>query len=225
MGDYLPSDASPIHPVSPFHQAIPEYCTAYEHKYIIFKQVPRDSPSLPAFQIASMTKKQSIVFASILLILALVWAMLHRPTTPDALSHSEAPDFSLTAIEDGKQIQLSDYQGKVKLIVFWATWCAPCLAEIPTLKNLQNELGPKGFQIIGISLDDGPEPVVSLHSQVEFNYPVLMGTQETVAAYGNFTGIPTSFLVDRKGFIHTVIPGLVGEGALRELILSAISPM
>lgn len=169
-----------------------------------------------------MSKKQSILFASILLILALVWAMLHRPSTPDMLSQSVAPEFSLTSIQDGKQVKLSDYQGKVKLLVFWATWCGPCLSEIPTLKSLQNELGSKGFQVIGISLDDGPEPVASLHSQVEFNYPILMGTQETVAAYGNFSGIPTSFLIDRKGFVHTVIPGLVGEEALKDLIVSAL---
>lgn len=169
-----------------------------------------------------MTKKQSILFGVVLLILAVVWTLLQRPNSTQDLLQSPAPDFQLASLQDGQPIKLSQFQGKVRLVVFWATWCPPCIAEIPSLISLQTELGPKGLQIIGISLDDGPEAVMSLHQKVSFNYPIVLGTQETVESYGNFPGVPTSFLIDRHGKIISMIPGMVPEDQLKELIESAL---
>lgn len=170
-----------------------------------------------------MSKKQSILFGVVLLVLALVWTLLQRPSSSQDLTQSPAPDFQLVSPQDGQPIKLSHFQGKVRLVVFWATWCPPCLAEIPTLISLQKELGPRGLQIIGISLDDGPEAVLSMHNKVSFNYPIVMGTQETVESYGNFPGVPTSFLINRQGKIISMIPGMVPEAQLKELIETALS--
>jgi len=71
---------------------------------------------------------------------------------------SLAPDFSLPDLT-GRKLDLSSYRGKVVLLDFWATWCDPCRDEIPHFVELQNRYGGQGLQIIGVSMDDGPEPV------------------------------------------------------------------
>ena len=88
--------------------------------------------------------------------------------------HPFAPEFALPDMS-GQQLRLSNYRGKVVLLDFWATWCEPCREEIPHFVDLQNKLSDQGFQIIGVSMDDGPEPVRDFYRQFKMNYPVVMG--------------------------------------------------
>jgi len=115
-------------------------------------------------------------------------------------SQSPAPDFSLPDLA-GQKVTLSSYRGKVVLLDFWATWCVPCRDEIPHFIELQNRYGDQGLQIIGVSMDDGPEPVRDFQKSFKMNYPVLMGNAKTGELYGGILGLPVSFLIGRDGRI------------------------
>ena len=112
-----------------------------------------------------------------------------------------APDFTVKDI-DGRMLTLSDYKGKVVLLNFWATWCAPCRTEIPHFVEMQNRFGPDGFQVIGISMDDDAKPVREFAQQFGLNYPVAVGDDKLAEGYGGVLGLPISFVIDREGRIY-----------------------
>lgn len=120
---------------------------------------------------------------------------------PSATQHSLAPDFTLPLL-DGGQLRLSSYRGKVVLLDFWATWCVPCREETPHFVELQKKYGDRGLQIIGVSMDDSPDPVHPFYQQFHMNYPVVMGTADVGSAYGGVLGLPIAFLIDRDGRIY-----------------------
>ena len=113
---------------------------------------------------------------------------------------SLAPDFSLPDLT-GQKLDLSSYRGKVVLLDFWATWCDPCREEIPHFVELQDKYGDQGLQIIGVSMDDGPEPVREFYQRYKINYPVVMGNAKTGELYGGVLGLPIAFLIGRDGRI------------------------
>lgn len=128
---------------------------------------------------------------------------------------ASAPSFSLPEFSTHRSIQLSDYSGKTRLVVFWATWCAPCLSEIPILNELQKELGPNGFQVIGINIDTDRDTNFSTKlSHIGFQFPVLLGDSTTILDYGNFQEIPRSFLIDREGVIQKQYEGTIPMDSL-----------
>ncbi len=124
-----------------------------------------------------------------------------RKATPGTANRRPAPDFTLSQ-PDGQPLRLSSYRGKVVLLDFWATWCYPCREEIPHLVELQQKYGDRGLQIIGVSLDDSPDPVRPFCQQFHMNYPVAMGTAKTGDLYGGLLGLPVTFLIDRNGLIY-----------------------
>ncbi|MGC2259855.1 MAG: TlpA disulfide reductase family protein [Candidatus Sulfotelmatobacter sp.] len=114
--------------------------------------------------------------------------------------NSMAPDFSLPNLT-GQKLDLSSYRGKVILLDFWATWCDPCRDEIPHFVELQSKYGDQGLQIIGVSMDDGPEPVRDFYQLFKMNYPVVMGNAKTGELYGGVLGLPIAFVIGRDGRI------------------------
>lgn len=111
-----------------------------------------------------------------------------------------APDFTLKAL-DGTQIRLADYRGKVILLDFWATWCAPCQEEIPHFIEWQTKYRQSGLQVIGVSMDDGTESVRKFSREFKINYPIALGTQEMASRYGGIFGLPVNIVIGRDGKI------------------------
>ncbi len=119
---------------------------------------------------------------------------------PSASSGSSAaPEFRLSDIQ-GRTVSLSDFRGKVVILDFWATWCPPCRREIPDLISLQSQYKGEGLQIVGVALDE-PDKVKGFAQYMQMNYPVLLGNDDVSALYGGISGIPTTFIIDRKGKI------------------------
>jgi len=129
-----------------------------------------------------------------------------------------APDFSLKDIQ-GKTVRLKDLRGKVVLINFFATWCAPCRREIPDFLQLYDRFKEKGFEIVGIGVDMEGETVLRpFAEQLRISYSVVVGTREVVLDYGGITGVPTSFFVDRQGYIAEHFIGMRSRRLLEETI-------
>ena len=120
------------------------------------------------------------------------------------------PAFSLTSALDESPINSRDFKGKAMVITFFATWCPPCRQEVPTLITLQNKYAEKNFTVLAISVDQGDSRAVrNFMSELGINYPVAMSAPDTPKNFGNVFGIPTSFLIDRKGNIVQRYDGYV----------------
>jgi peroxiredoxin len=138
---------------------------------------------------------------------------------PPAAASGVAPAFTLTDL-NGKNVSLADFKGKVVILDFWATWCPPCRKEIPDFVTMQKEYGARGVQVVGVALDELPK-VQAFVQENGMNYPVLMGTDAVVARYGGIEGIPTTFIIDRKGKIVERFEGF----RPRSVFVDAITPL
>jgi thiol-disulfide isomerase/thioredoxin len=107
----------------------------------------------------------------------------------------------------GSRLDLKRFRGEVVLLNFWATWCAPCLVEMPVFAAWQRQFGPDGFQTIGISMDDDAAPARELVSKLKLNYPVAMGDARLGERYGGVLGLPLTLLVDRNGMVRARFQG------------------
>jgi thiol-disulfide isomerase/thioredoxin len=144
-------------------------------------------------------------FLSLLLLLFIPPLRAQTATHRASVGHA-APNFSRRAL-DHRKIALSSYRGKVVLLDFWATWCEPCLAEMPTFVEWQKQYGSENFQVIGISMDDATPEVIATVSRLKLNYPVVMGDEYLGAAYGGVLGLPVTFLIGRDGKIQARYQG------------------
>jgi cytochrome c biogenesis protein CcmG/thiol:disulfide interchange protein DsbE len=138
-----------------------------------------------------------------------------RASVKDVSRRQAAPDFTLKDAS-GKLVHLADYKGKVVLLDFWATWCGPCKIEIPWLKDFQRQYRDKGFEVIGISMDEeGWQVVKPFVSEVGINYRIVIGDDSTAQLYGGVDALPTAFVIDREGRIAAVHVGLTSKGEIQ----------
>ena len=120
-----------------------------------------------------------------------------------------APKLELNDVE-GRALRLSDYKGKVVLLNFWATWCAPCRAEMPDLVKWQREYKSQGLQVIGVTYP--PEELAEVREfirSIEVNYPVALGEERTKALFDKGETLPVTVVIDKKGMVREVIQGII----------------
>ena len=117
-----------------------------------------------------------------------------------------APDFALPRL-DGKIVRLSDYRGKVVLLNIWATWCPPCVEEMPSMERLYEELKGEDFEILAVSIDAlGAKAVGPFMKRHHLSFPALLNPSASIRSLYGTTGIPESFIIDKQGtLVETVI--------------------
>ncbi len=136
---------------------------------------------------------------------------------------SKIVHFALPSAMDGNIIDSNEYQGKVRLINFFATWCPPCLEEIPTLIELHKKYDADGFSVIGLSVDQGGREIVKKFAKkLKINYPVLMADDDVTNGFGGISGIPVSFLVGRDDVFIRRYFGYVDHDTLKNDIKEAL---
>lgn len=133
-----------------------------------------------------------------------------------------APAFSLPDLE-GEPVALADYAGRIVLVDFWATWCEPCIHQIPVLNAFAREQGPDGVAVLGVSVDaGGREAIESFRAEhdIDFAYPVLLGSERLARAYG-VPGFPALAVVDADGGLVGLHLGVVTPEELAEAVAEA----
>ena len=131
------------------------------------------------------------------------------------------PPFSRTGL-DGKPVALAASKGKVLLLDFWASWCAPCVIAIPHFRDLQARLGGRGFQVIGLSMDDSASEARAAAIRLGVNYPVVMGDAKLAIEYGGILGLPVEMLVGRDGRILSIWRGETPPAVIEKAVRTSL---
>jgi peroxiredoxin len=118
-----------------------------------------------------------------------------------------APNITLPSL-DGKMVSLTDFKGKVVLLNIWATWCAPCVEEMPSMEKLHQELKDEGFKILAVSIDESGAGVVRpFMERHRLSFTALLDTKGTTKNTYRITGVPESFIIDQQGNIIEKVIG------------------
>ena len=149
------------------------------------------------------------------------------------VASAAAPEISLQIPTlEGATVTVDQYKGKVVLVNFWATWCAPCRTEIPWLIEFNQKYGPKGLVILGVAMDDEGNKVVQPCVQSQrfdvnghpeaMNYQILLGNTKIADKFGGILGMPTSMLYSRDGKKIKTIVGLIDHDDLSKTLDSQL---
>ncbi len=142
---------------------------------------------------------------------------------PTATVGKAAPDFELQNLE-GQSISLSDLKGKPVLINFWATWCGPCVFEMPYLQEIHDEWSGKGLMVLAINRGESSSKVEQFLQSNNLSLPVLLDTKLDVFRRYNIRSIPTTFFIDKDGIIQVKVIGAFPNKEAIENRLSKIMP-
>jgi thiol-disulfide isomerase/thioredoxin len=177
-------------------------------------------------------KKVAIIVATVVALIGLTYYLdkktrvssnvsAHGGSSSDKSVGMQAPEVHLKQLDD-REVSLSDYSGKVVLVNFWATWCAPCREEIPWLIEMQKKYADKGFTVLGLAMDEeGKSVVAPFVSNEQFlieggqkaamDYPIVLGNDDIANRFGGLFGYPTSILISRNGKIIKRITGEISK--------------
>ena len=189
-----------------------------------------------------MNRILMIAIAAVLAVIGVVWALTsQQPPAPESTPTTKAStapvsrfvpmeaDFAAVAPVDGEgqPADLTAYRGKVLLVNLWATWCAPCIKELPALGALQRDLGGEQFQVVTIAIDERDPTKIApfLASHGAGNLPVLIDRDRTLDKVAQIVALPTSFLVDRNGTARAMLTGDAcwNEGAALDAVKAFVA--
>ena len=153
---------------------------------------------------------------------------LAEPVTPPAAAAptlpviGHAPAWKLVAL-DGTVVGSEAFKGKVVVVDFWATWCGPCVHEIPGYIAMQKKYAERGLVIVGLPVDrKGEAAVAPFAKRTGINYPLAIATPEVISAFGELEAIPTTYLIDREGRIRHKKTGSMEAADYEKLISSLL---
>ena len=175
-----------------------------------------------------MPRAAAVIVAIICAIAGSLFFYNQQPQVAEPVTtavESAVAETTLVAFEldglDGNKRQFSEWEGKHRIINFWATWCAPCRREIPLFKAFQDQHGADDFQVIGIAVEF-PEPVIAYAEETQFNYPILVGEQDAMAVAESsgisFIGLPFTMIVAKDGTLVGAHMGEVHQQHLDDIV-------
>jgi thiol-disulfide isomerase/thioredoxin len=128
--------------------------------------------------------------------------------TKSAAQKSMAPTFELEQVSGGT-LKSDDLKGKVTIVDFWATWCEPCITEIPNYNALRESYVDKGVEVLGITVESGPlKDIKPKVEEFQMKYPVVVGNDDVVEGFGGLIGFPTTFIVDKQWRVYKKYLGM-----------------
>lgn len=178
--------------------------------------------------------KKNLIVAMLAVIAVALVLVADRSGWLERVAPPPAEESSGYTVSDlnGELIDLTPYRGKVVLLNYWATWCTPCLIEIPWFIDFQKQYGARGFQVIGVSLDDEGRAAVDpwLQEQkfefdgqpVALNYPILIGNEKASQQFFNVFGLPTTLVFSREGKLLKTFVGITSHEKFVAAIESAL---
>jgi thiol-disulfide isomerase/thioredoxin len=135
---------------------------------------------------------------------------------------TDSPNYAFVDL-DGNKGSLADYKGKVLIVDVWATWCPPCKQELPHFIELYDEYKDKGFEMVGLSVDDSPDVLKPFIKEYNLNYTIHWGNgQEVQSVFGPIPGIPTTFIIDKEGNIVKKLVGYQDKAVFEDAIKSLL---
>ncbi len=153
-------------------------------------------------------KADRILQTSILVMLLAFVGVLYLSLHDNVVKAGDsAPDFSIRA-ENGKTVTAREFGGKLLLLNFWATWCQPCVQEIPSLDALQKELGPKGLVVLGVSVDKDQKAYTEFIKRFGISFLTARDPEQVINGKYGTLQYPESYLIDRSG---KVVEKIVGQ--------------
>ena len=148
-----------------------------------------------------------VILFGILILLQTKDSFYNPSSGPGPEKGLPAPNFSLPGL-DGQMVSLADYRGKVVLLNIWATWCPPCLEEMPSMEKLYQELKGEGFEILAVSIDEsGAQDVLPFMKKHKLSFPALTDSKGAIKNLYQTTGVPESFIIDKDGILVEKVIG------------------
>jgi cytochrome c biogenesis protein CcmG/thiol:disulfide interchange protein DsbE len=158
-----------------------------------------------------MMSKQWWVVGTIVvgMVVGAVALVKNSPDNYGVAVNKKAPDFRVVDLATGDTVSLREkYAGQVTLVNIWATWCAPCREEMPSMEIVYKRLAPRGFKVAAVSIDDGdPAGVIAFGADMGVTFDLLFDQSGEIQRIYQTTGVPESFLLDRNGVIIKRIIG------------------
>lgn len=125
-----------------------------------------------------------------------------------------APLFTLNDLA-GEPVSLESFRGKVVIVNFWASWCAPCIEELPALKRVHESLAESGVVVLGVGIDDSREKLLKMESDYKLPFRTAHDLTGLVKNSYKVTGVPETFIVDRAGKLQMLLDPLSGDAVVR----------